>query len=356
MPRFIRSAVLACYVEVARAVGLQPYHMLQAVGLSRSCLQDPDGKIPILAVVQLLEASARAAGIEDFGLRLAERQGLPDLGPVGLLTRGQPTVRTALEAYIQYGWLHAGSVQLRLEDAADLTAITLTLMAHRPVPARQFQELIVAMLYRKMRAALGEAWTPQAISFSHCAPLDARSHHRFFGMRVEFGCEINGIVCLTRDLERANPDADPAIARYLQQYVDSLAGRPRVTMSDEVREIVAETLPTGRCSLQQVAVQLGVDRRTIHRRLAREGETFSTIVDAVRTEMVTRFIENRDRPLYMVAESLGFSALSAFSRWFRTRFGRSASDWRAAHVARPARRGRTGRATSLDGLERVLSR
>ena len=110
-------------------------------------------------------------------------------------------------------------------------------------------------------------------------------------------------------------------------------------MSDEVREIVAETLPTGRCSLQQVAVQLGVDRRTIHRRLAREGETFSRIVNAVRTEMVTRFIENRDRPLYMVAESLGFSALSAFSRWFRTRFGRSASDWRAAHVARPARRG-----------------
>ena len=152
MPRLIRSAVLASYVEVARAVGLEPDHMLQAAGLSRSCLQDPDGKIPILAVVQLLEASARAAGIEDFGLRLTERRSLPNLGPVGLLARGQPTIRTALEAYIRYGWLHAGSLQVRLEEAADLTAITLTLMANRPVPARQFHEVVVAMLFRTIRA------------------------------------------------------------------------------------------------------------------------------------------------------------------------------------------------------------
>jgi AraC-like DNA-binding protein len=338
MPRLIRSAVLACYVEVARAVGLEPYHMLHAAGLSRACLQDPDYKIPILAVVRLLEASARAAGVEDFGLRLAQRRGLPDLGPVGLLTRGQPTVRKALEAYAQYGWLHAGSLALRLEETADLTVISLALMVSRPVPARQFQDLIVAMLYRKLRGALGEGWTPQAISFTHGAPRDSRSYARFFGMPVEFGGDFNGVVCLTRDLERANPGADPTMARYIQQYVDSIAGRPRVTLSDEVREIVSEALPSGRCSLRPVSVHLGVDRRTIHRRLAREGETFSTIVNAVRTEMVTRFMQDRDRPLYMVAESLGFSALSAFSRWFRTRFGRSASAWRTSHAAHAHRR------------------
>ena len=85
-----------------------------------------------------------------------------------------------------------------------MTAVTLTLMAN-VVPARQFRQPSSRCCFRKMRAALGEAWTPQAIFFSHSAPLDARSHHRFFGLRVEFGCEIDGIVCLTRDLERANP-------------------------------------------------------------------------------------------------------------------------------------------------------
>ncbi|NUT15606.1 MAG: helix-turn-helix domain-containing protein, partial [Cupriavidus sp.] len=42
-------------------------------------------------------------------------------------------------------------------------------------------------------------------------------------------------------------------------------------------------------------------------------------------------LENRERPLSEVAALLGFSSLSAFSRWFSGRFGRSVSAWRALH-------------------------
>ena len=38
-------------------------------------------------------------------------------------------------------------------------------------------------------------------------------------------------------------------------------------------------LPLGRCSVEKVAQHLGVDRRTVHRHLARRGETFSSLVD-----------------------------------------------------------------------------
>jgi AraC-like DNA-binding protein len=89
-------------------------------------------------------------------------------------------------------------------------------------------------------------------------------------------------------------------------------------------------LPSGLCSADRVAKHLGVDRRTLHRHLAREGETFTSLLDTVRAELATRYIGNRDRPLASVSESLGFSALSAFSRWFRNRFGCSVSQWRAS--------------------------
>jgi AraC-like DNA-binding protein len=45
--------------------------------------------------------------------------------------------------------------------------------------------------------------------------------------------------------------------------------------------------------------------------------------------MVGRYLEDPNRPLYLIAEMLGFSALSAFSRWFQDRYGCSASRWRA---------------------------
>ena len=43
------------------------------------------------------------------------------------------------------------------------------------------------------------------------------------------------------------------------------------------------------------------------------------------------FVEKGQRPLNEIALTLGFSGLSAFSRWFRNSFGRSASEWRAVN-------------------------
>ena len=53
-------------------------------------------------------------------------------------------------------------------------------------------------------------------------------------------------------------------------------------------------LGEGTCTIDRAAQHLGVDRRTIHRRLAKEGQTFSSIVDAVRRELAQRYLaDNR---------------------------------------------------------------
>ena len=57
--------------------------------------------------------------------------------------------------------------------------------------------------------------------------------------------------------------------------------------------------------------------------------SFSSIVEAVRMEMVGRYLDDPNRPLYLIAQLLGFFSLSAFSRWFRDRYGCSPSKWRA---------------------------
>src|SRR5271170_7439010 len=76
MQTLVRSASLTDYLEVARSVGLNPSRLLAGVGLSRRCLRNPDFKVPEDAVRELLESSAAAAGVEDFGLRMAERRTL----------------------------------------------------------------------------------------------------------------------------------------------------------------------------------------------------------------------------------------------------------------------------------------
>jgi len=112
----IRSASLVDYVEVAGSVGLDPYKMLGRFRLARSCLRSPDLRISADAVAELLQASASAARVDDFALRLAQRRGLSNLGPLALIVREQPTVRKAIEVLIQYIALHSDALCPRLDE------------------------------------------------------------------------------------------------------------------------------------------------------------------------------------------------------------------------------------------------
>jgi hypothetical protein len=216
MHHLIRSACLTDYVEVARSVGLEPYRMIEAVGLPRASLRDPDLKISSLAVISLLEASAKAAEIDNFGLRLSEKRHLSNLGLVGLIAREQPTVRKMIEALARYSGLHSDAISLGVEEGEGLVVISPAVSTQRPIPMRQATELSVGVLFRILRISLGDTWKPQFISFSHGPPKSRDIHFRLLGSRVRFGQHTNAIVCRVRDLERPLPQSDSVMARYIQ--------------------------------------------------------------------------------------------------------------------------------------------
>jgi AraC-like DNA-binding protein len=329
MPRLVRAAVLNDYVDVARSVGLDPYRMIAAHGLPPGCLRDPELRIPMTAVARLLEDSAARLGRPDFALKLAERRSLSNVGALALLVREQPTIRKALEALADYMHLHSDGLKLTIdEDDEGLAIIALAVNSDRPVPVRQGVELALGFIHRSLQQLLGKSWRPQTVCFIHSPPVRKDAHRRFFGTNVEFGQDCNAIVCVAADIDAPVPTSDPAMADHARRYLDSLAPRANATMRDNARECIQALLPSGLCSADRVAKHLGVDRRTLHRHLSREGETFSSLVNSIRSELATHYIGNSDRALASVAELLGFSALSAFSRWFRGRFGCSVSLWR----------------------------
>lgn len=337
MAFLIRSASLTDYASLASSVGLDPVRMARRAGIPRACLYDPDIKIRASAVARLLDASARAAKIDDFGMRLAEKRVLSNLGPIGLMVREQPTVRKALETLVRYGPMHNEALQLRITESDGSLILEPVLLFRRPLPVNQAIQLITGVVYRILRTLLGSCWKPREVCFTQSAPLSLDACRRLFGTRVSFNSDFDAIACPASDLELPIPNSDPVMGRYVQRYLDSIAIQKTLTTSEKVRETVYMVLASGNCSVDKVAQKLGVDRRTIHRRLQQERQTFTRILDAVRTEMIAHYLDNRDRPLYVVAELLGFSGLSALSRWFKSRFGCSISVWRRRNVAARAR-------------------
>lgn len=335
MINVVRSASLAGYAEVARQAGLDPLRMLREFGLPRRCLEEPELKVPVDAVRQLLEASAERSHVEGFGLMMAEARQLSDLGPLGLLVREQPTLRLAIEAYVRHGRRLNDSLFLTFEESGDVIVLRQELIVGRSGPVRQSTELAIGIALRMLRSFLGPNWRPLRVCFAHDPPRDRSVHDRVFGRNaVEFGHDFNGIVCARRDLDLPNRNADPGIARLAHAMLDSSAPAVDASMTGRVKDLVVLLLGTGACTVERAAEHLGVDRRTIHRHLAREGQTFSGVVDSVRRELAVRYVRDQQRSLVDVTTLLGFAAPSSFSRWYRQNFGVS-----------PARH-RTGRSTA----------
>jgi Arabinose-binding domain of AraC transcription regulator, N-term len=270
----IRGAVLSGYVDVAKSVGLDPYAMITRCDVPAACLTDPEVKVPAVAVVRLLEESAQRSGRPDFGLRLAERRSLSNIGALALLVREQPTIRRAIEVLIGYMYLHSEALLLSLEEEGEMAALKLAVDVGRPVPVRQGIELGLGFLHRSLQQLLGKNWKPQGIYFTHARPTRTDAYRRFFATPIEFNQEFNGIVCYARDIDAAVPASDPTMARHVQQYLDTIASRPHTTTAAKVRECIYLMLSSSLCSAAHVAKRLGTDRRTIHRHLAKEGETF----------------------------------------------------------------------------------
>src|SRR3954465_12895530 len=102
MAPYIRCATLDGFVGLAGSVGLHPAQQAARVGLDVADLAVPDRWIPAAAAARLLENAAVDSGAEDFGLQLSERRRLATLGPLSVVLREEPDLRSALLLLMRY--------------------------------------------------------------------------------------------------------------------------------------------------------------------------------------------------------------------------------------------------------------
>jgi AraC-like DNA-binding protein len=323
----MRSASLSGYVELVKSLGRDPHAFMRTVGLQPKVLEDSETLIPRDAVRELLEITARATRTEDLALRLAAQRKLSALGPISLLLREEATPRDALDTLCRYLKLVNTSLTVHVEDTDSVVVIREDLLPSPGLPMRQSVELAVGTMFRMLSDLIGPHWRPLEVCFTHRPPRDVSTHRAFFGRRVKFNQEFNGLVCLAIDLSRPREPGDQVAAGFARKYLEAALRDRSESVHDSCRQLILALLPGGACSAQEVARHLRVDRRTLHRRLAAEGLNFSSLLDQVRSDLVKRHLRDSDLPLSEVAELLGFATSSSFSHWFQGQFGCSASEW-----------------------------
>src|SRR6516164_1036558 len=301
MTNLVRSACLTNFADVAARCSLGALALLNEVGLPARALEDPDLKVPALAVGRLLELAAARGGEPAFGLRMAESRRLSNLGYLGMLVRDEPTLRGALEALMQNIHLHTDALALRLEQVGELVSLHEELVIEDGESPRQLLELVVASTLGALRILMGDRWRPRLVCFSHRAPRSDLMHRRIFGKAVEFEHPFNGIVFSAADLDAVNPGADPGMVRYARALLEPVLGA-QAQLSDRIRQLAVLLLPrrswvlTG--VLSRVASRLKV-RRSVSSSITCDESCCSATLKTARTHWLIspRFSDSPRRAL-----------------------------------------------------------
>jgi AraC-like DNA-binding protein len=326
--RLIRSATLRGYAEAAAAVGLDPKAMLSRVGFEPELLNQTDRIISFDAFLELLALSAASSGCADFGVRAAISRGIPDLGAVSLLMREAETLEAALQLYTSHLTLHSDGTFIQLDKRFESPVILIEIRGRTREQSIQGTQFCVTGVIMQIRYLIGDDFKPELVCFSQPKVEHTRVTSQFCGCPVSYNQILSGIVINRTTLTRPLVTSPPFLRKLALQHLEPILQQPADSFAARVSRIVRQTLEDGDCSAEAVSKYFGVDRRTLNRRLNREGETFSSVLQKARIEAIRRVIDLEDRSLTELADTTGFQSLSSFSRWFHTTFGCTASEWR----------------------------
>ena len=100
-------------------------------------------------------------------------------------------------------------------------------------------------------------------------------------------------------------------------------------MTDRVRRLLLSQL-AGSMNEEEVANALFVGKRTLARRLAREGSSYRAIREELLSQLAARHLRESDSSVEAVAALLGYYDAANFRRAFRRWYGVAPTAFRAA--------------------------
>jgi AraC-like DNA-binding protein len=174
-------------------------------------------------------------------------------------------------------------------------------------------------------------WAPTQVKFAHPAPSVVREHERVFQAPIRFTAGENALVFPSELLHLPCRTADPGLLAVLSRHADQiLSVLPQTdSWSDRIRRTAAEELGRGTAPVEQVARRLGLSVRSLQRRLAEEGTSYTELLDGIRHELAVRYFRDSRLSIAQIALLLGYAETSSFDRSFRRWCGMSPSDYRA---------------------------
>lgn len=332
----IRGTALTNFHQLVTELGGNSRALVTAAHIPYDDVGRHDRFISLPNGARMLEDAATTLEAPDFGRRLALRQGIEILGPVGLAGRNAATVAEAFVIFDKFMAAYSPSITARVTAHLDpeLRRFEFEYQLDPSPPQAQAIELSLGVTLQVLRLFLGPAYRPVAVHLPHPALTPADDYQSYFGCPPSFSESVAGFTLRTTDLQRPLP-TDQLAHQTAVDYLAQVIGEFHPATAQLVRTLVRQLLPTGAVGLTDIARHIGLHPKALQRRLSAENATFADLVDQTRRESAQRLLLDTDLSLDQLCHQLGYAEQSVLTRACKRWFGTTPTAYRNTRIASP---------------------
>lgn len=298
-------------------LGLDPLMILKSAGLPPNLLDEGVTKIPLLAYFKLWDALEDQLDDPMLSLKLGDASAIDYFDPAFFAAMCSPNMNIAATRLSEFKQL-VGPFLLQVEINPKATKITFKCKHNHDMPLTMALTEIV-FLVNFIRRATRSHITPNRVGM----PFEVPEHPTY---EAHFGCKIERsdqafLILDAADAARPFLTHDDDMWSFfepqLQRQMAEATAPPNIR--EKVERCLTELLPSGRTSIEDVAGELALSKRTLQRRLTDEGTTWQDVLNDTREKLAKHYLAKTELGTAEVSLLLGYedpnSLFRAFKRW-----------------------------------------
>jgi AraC-like DNA-binding protein len=326
-------------IELCKRWNVTQQDLFAAAGWPADAVDDPLRRLPSTAMHELLHAARELTGEPGLGYYLGLQKRVSLYGYLGFAALSAPSVRRVLELAVEFAPIYSTALAMNLT----VTGKQASLQIDEQMEFGPVRDIVLISFMLGLQT-IGSALTgvdqlenldSLVVELAIPEPAyHARVARTLPGVRGwRFGQPATRLLLPGEALDRPVVTADSgalALARTLcEKALDELGFDAR--LEERVRRLVPDA-DGGFRSLEEVAALVHMSARTLKRRLAAKGVTFSTLVDRARRERALSLLQSSRLPIEDVAERLDYATASTFVRAFHRWTGTTPAAYRRCHL------------------------
>jgi AraC-like DNA-binding protein len=318
-------------VGVVERNGASRDRFFAAAKLDPGVLEDPNAWLPLGTYQHSIGAALSVSGDRAFGLHMGEHASPAMFDVLGPLAETAATMREGIEAMTRYSRLVAEGFEPRLHEDGESASIRFAALRGDLDPVRLTAEFAMTALLQLLRVFAGHRAKPSRVSFAYPAPAYVAEYRRIFGEAAHFDEPFTEMRFPRAWLDRLQLYRSPDLYSHLKTRAENTLGRleRESTQTARVEQMLAAQSPR-QVSMDEVAGELGISRRSLRRHLAAEGTSFAELAERSRIDAAKRMLEHRGSSIQETAYALGFAAPAAFHRAFKRWTGMTPKQYQAS--------------------------